>query len=137
MDSSQNTSLIRRLGRIVSLTALTAGAVAALVYFTQRPRDTRPIDVVSAEASGSRNAQAAAPTTDNPADIAQVESAQEAQGPTVTQIQQDTTTRPLEEFTFEELYRLAQRSDLAGRSSMRKAQLIEALQAEGLTQAQV
>ncbi|WP_344985877.1 Rho termination factor N-terminal domain-containing protein, partial [Enteractinococcus fodinae] len=45
--------------------------------------------------------------------------------------------RPLDELTANELYRVAQRLDIAGRSTMRKAQLVEALQAEGIDEAEV
>lgn len=56
---------------------------------------------------------------------------------TVEGSHETNAVRPLDELTASELYRVAQRLEIAGRSTMRKAQLVKALQAEGIDEAEI
>lgn len=56
--------------------------------------------------------------------------AADATGQAAEAVEEDADTRPYEERTRDELYRLAADRQIAGRSSMRKAELIEALRAD-------
>ena len=112
--------------------------------------DTQPENTSEEQSSGA--ARSAGPTTSESDDRMQTQgsegdgSVQERKAKssevsaeedeTVQHVHAETTVQSLEDLTFEELYRLAQRHDVAGRSNMRKAQLLEALQALGIKEAE-
>lgn len=132
MSSSHVSSSTQQLRKLLGITTLTGLGIAGSVYAINRWRKTRQSKALTAtlpavppkpvpDASDNQPAQ-----TDDMTDELATEDLHEA-----------TTPRALEELTVEELYRLARRYDVEGRSNMRKAELIEALQAEGITTAEV
>jgi len=76
-------------------------------------------------------------STVEPAEPVEVQEAELQEDTTPEDIEEVPQKQPLEELTVEELYRLARRYDIPGRSSMRKAELIEALETEGIVEAEV
>ncbi len=182
MDSSQDTSLIRRLGRLIGRTVLTAAAVALSVYATRRRPDPEEGREASADEPAEQTEGSAVETTEEepiageaPAEGEAKEphaDAAEESGESTDEVAKDESVveeapaegeadesvrevaaedpvaeevraggeseesageaRPLDELTADELYPLAQRLDIVGRATMDQAQLVEALQAEGI-----
>lgn len=124
-----------RLAKALGFTALLISGVVIATFATSRWRKMRQTeDLIKA-----------LPPPQQPSDESTVEPAEPVEVQD-TELQEDTTPedieeapqkQPLEELTVEELYRLARRYDIPGRSSMRKAELIEALETEGIVEAEV
>ncbi len=187
MDSSQETSLIRRLGRLVGRTVLTAAAVAVSLYATRRqPAPEKNHEASADEPAKETEGSTTEETDEEPrAEEAPAEGeAQEATGDETEESEEfpdeigedesggeETSTegaaeesvrevaveepgvaeapaedeseaseesadkaRPLEDLTADELYPVAQQLDITGRATMNQAQLVEALQAEGVNE---
>ena len=116
MDIPKN-SKPTRIGQVVGATAVAIGGTIASVYALNRLRRHRKtqalLDTLPPSTDVGIEDQTAEPD-DDVYDPAQVSDGH-------------AETAALEDMTYEELYRLAQDRDVAGRSSMRKAELIEAL----------
>lgn len=116
MDLPKN-SKSTRIGQVLAATAVALGGTIASVYALNRLRRHHKtqalLDTLPPDTDVGIEDETAEPA-DDVYDPAQVTDGH-------------TETVALEQMTHEELYRLAQDHDVAGRSSMRKAELIEAL----------
>lgn len=185
MDSSQDTSLIRRLGRLVGRTVLTAAAVAVSLYATRRRPNPEESQETSADESAEETVGTAAEASEEESTVKEAPAEDEAQGPPENEAEEseestdevakdepvaeeaptegeaDESGREaaaeepvdeevpaddesdeleesadeataLEDLPADELYPMAQRLGITGRATMDQEQLVEALQAEGV-----
>lgn len=122
------------------MTALVVGGAAATAYVAariRRQRDTQHL----ADARPQRAPTAEDITLPDPAAVDEVEgyvvediAALDAGADHSSSAMPENRPESLAALTVSELYQMAQQHDIAGRSSMRKAQLIEALLAAGVTE---
>src|SRR5690625_608286 len=139
MPSPKYSRISTRIGQIFVVTALVVGGAPATAYIAARLRrqrethhlaDTRPQHVHTAEDIAL---PATAATEDVKvflvADVAALDTGADNSNRGMPEDRPGT----LAALTVGELYQLAQQHDIMGRSSMRKAQLIEALHAAGVT----
>lgn len=117
MDSSKKRSRSSRVGKILEITAVTVAGTVASVYVLNRLRRHRKTQALL---------DTLPPSTDVGIEDETAEPADDVYDP--AEVTEDTGEQePSADMTFDELYQLAQQRDLAGRSSMRKAELITAL----------
>lgn len=139
MASPQYSRITTRIGQVFVVTALVVGGAAATAYVAARCRrqratqhlaDTRPQHVPTAE-----DIVLPAPVAVDDVkefvvdDVAALDTGADHSSSAMPENRPET----LAALTVGELYQLAQQHDIVGRSSMRKAQLIEALHAAGVT----
>lgn len=132
MVSTQDTSFAQRLGRLAALVGVGAAAVFVVSYLSKASgagqsssRDGADVKASTPQivptTSGTPGGHGGDVRQHLPGSVSPTEDA------VVQRIYGETTVRALEELTVSELYRLAQRHDIPGRSNMRKAQLLQAL----------
>ena len=146
MDSSQDTSVIRRLGRLVGRTVLTAAAIAISLYATRRQPELDESHETSAVEPTEETVGTVVEPTDEEsrpeetppegdADETVEETAAEGSAEAPADDEPDESADEaitLEELTADELYPIAQQLGITGRATMDQAQLVQALQAEGI-----
>lgn len=146
MDSSQDTSVIRRLGRLVGRTVLTAAAIAISLYATRRQPELDESHETSAVEPTEETVGTVVEPTDEEsrpeetppegdADETVEETAAEGSAEAPADDEPDESADEaitLEELTADELYPIAQQLGITGRATMDQAQLVHALQAEGI-----
>lgn len=124
-----------RLAKALGFTALLISGVVIATFAASRWRKMRQTeDLIKALPPPQ---QPSDESTVEPAEPVEVQEAELQEDTTPEDIEEVPQKQPLEELTVEELYRLARRYDIPGRSSMRKAELIEALETEGIVEAEV
>lgn len=140
MTSSKQSQKTSRLGRLVGLTALAiAGAVLGTYAANLLRKDQQreqllgalPADVPmpSRLAAGSQVEETALEAAVTASAVTH-----DVAGHEIEERTEPATGAALESRTVEELYELAKQHDIAGRSNMRKADLIEALQDAGVSE---
>lgn len=145
MDSSKEKSTLPRLGRALGLIGFAAAAVSIVLYIAQRQSGTPRAQPTLAQGVPSLDTAPVEKTAyEQPSEAVEhaekqrsvMGGATSSEDGAVQRIHADSTVQPLEALTVGELYKLAQRHDITGRSNMRKAQLVEALREQGLTAAE-
>lgn len=129
MASRKNPSNSARIGQILASTAVAVGGTVASIYVVNRLRRHRQtqalLDTLPPSTDATIKDETAEPADDT-YDPAEVNNAVAADL-SIEVASDESLPEPLEALTVEELYQLARKHDIAGRSSMRKAGLIVAL----------
>lgn len=132
-----------RLAKALGFTALLISGVVIATFATSRWRKMRQTeDLIKAlpppqQPSDESTVEPAEPVEVQDTELQEDTTPEDIEEAPQKQPLEELTVEELEELTVEELYRLARRYDIPGRSSMRKAELIEALETEGIVEAEV
>lgn len=138
MASLQNSRISAHIGQILGVTALAlSGAVVTVYVMSRIRRQRRTQHLLDTMPQGVSTAADIALATTAAADEVETSVVEDVAVLDDTPEQTDSEVRKhtpelLASLTVDELYQLAQRHDIVGRSSMRKAQLVEALLAAGV-----